>query len=369
MSLRRRAQTLIGGAADRWTRWRVARRIERGTLGPLAVVPYPGWGNREHLHVGARVLEDKGLSHGAPSDPWWRNAIAVGRRFMSDEIPGAELQVTIGGVAHRAVTDAEGFAWLTLANPQPEWHGWVETSWQVRAPTTDGPPVAATGHVLVAHPDAAFGVISDLDDTVLRTGVTDTTGMLRTVLFNNARTRLPFPGVSAFYRALRSGGSAARNPIFYVSTSPWNLFDVIDEFLRFHAVPIGPMFLTDWGLGPTRLGQPDGHQHKVTAIRRLLDAHPTTDFLLVGDSGQHDPEIYRDVALEYPGRIRAVYIRDVRLPGRTASVDAITAELAAVGVPLVHGHSTLDAARHALACGFIDASGLAAVEAAAERGG
>jgi phosphatidate phosphatase APP1 len=91
----------------------------------------------------------------------------------------------------------------------------------MRDPRT-GRPIETTGSVLVPPAGASFGVISDIDDTVVETQVTDRLAMALTVLLRNAHTRLPFKGVAAFYTALHQGRSGEdRNPIFFVSGSPW----------------------------------------------------------------------------------------------------------------------------------------------------
>jgi len=95
--------------------------------------------------------------------------------------------------------------------------------------------------VLVPSGAATFGVISDLDDTVIQSRITSFLHAVRTVMLGNARTRLPFPGVSAFYQALERGGDGARtNPIFYVSSSPWNIHDIIADFMDIQRIPRGP---------------------------------------------------------------------------------------------------------------------------------
>jgi phosphatidate phosphatase APP1 len=82
---------------------------------------------------------------------------------------------------------------------------------------------------------------------VLQSSVTNFLKMARMVLLGNAHTRLPFEGVAAFYRALQRGASGGEfNPIFYVSNSPWNLYDLLEDFMDVHGVPAGPLFLRDW---------------------------------------------------------------------------------------------------------------------------
>ena len=156
------------------------------------------------------------------------------RRFDSDEIPGARLLARFGAVEQTVVADNEGFfeARLVPDAPLPHdrlWHTVALTLLEPR-PAGQG-QIRVTERVLVPPPSSHFGVISDIDDTVIRTDATSMVRMLRATFLENARTRLPFPGVAALYRALQRGADgAALNPLFYVSSSPWNMYDLLEEF-------------------------------------------------------------------------------------------------------------------------------------------
>jgi phosphatidate phosphatase APP1 len=193
-------------------------------------------------------------------------------------------------------------------------------------------------------------VISDLDDTVVRSSATNVLKMAWIVVRNNAHTRLPFEGVAAFYKALQRGKDGlSLNPIFYVSSSPWNIYDVLDDFLNVHGVPPGPLFLKDWS--PTVLGKHQGY--KLGMIRRLLSTYKDLPFVLIGDSGEEDPEIYLQTIKEHPGRIRAIYIRDVTSEERDAEVKAISDEARKLGTPMVAVPDTTAAAEHAASIGLV----------------
>jgi phosphatidate phosphatase APP1 len=199
-----------------------------------------------------------------------------------------------------------------------------------------------------------------MDDTVLQSEVTSFLRAARMVLLENALTRLPFPGVAAFYRALERGATGGdANPIFYVSSSPWNLYDVIDGFLEAQRIPIGPLLLRDWDLG--RLSERHA-RHKGIVIREIFDTYPELPFLLVGDSGQEDPEIYAALVRERPGRVKAVYIRNVTPQAeRLARIEALAREITAAGSTLVLADDTLAVARHAAMHGWIAADALAEI--------
>jgi phosphatidate phosphatase APP1 len=227
-------------------------------------------------------------------------------------------------------------------------------------------PVSAAGavrgeaQVLLAPPTARFITISDMDDTVLQSHVTSLVQAFRTVLLGNARTRLPFPGVAAFYRALHAGVSGTeQNPIFYVSSSPWNLYDLLVDFLEHQGIPAGPLTLRDWDLDRSALGSGRLHRFKDVAIREIMSTYPELPVILVGDSSQQDPEIYRDVVREFPDRVLAIYIRDVkRTEERRAAIASLIAEVEAQRSVLIIADDTMAAARHAAEQGFIHADAL-----------
>jgi phosphatidate phosphatase APP1 len=139
------------------------------------------------------------------------------------------------------------------------------------------------------------------------------------------------------------------NPIFYVSSSPWNIYDVLEDFLDVHGVPAGPLFLKDWSLSALNKHR----AHKLEVIRTLLRTYPELPFVLIGDSGEEDPEIYRQAVVEHPGRIEAIFIRDVTSDERDAEVRRIAAEVEETGTKMVAVPDSATAAEHAASIGLI----------------
>lgn len=342
------------------TRFEVKRR--HGLLDRFEVLPYRGHGTDRRLFLRGRVLEEKGVSRSMHDDTLWENLRNMARRFASDEIAGARVRATFGASEAFAVADEEGFFDISLDLPTPpdtaqSWHG-VEV--ELLHPDSPGEePVRSTGHVLVPG-RARYAVISDLDDTVVHSSATNVMKMAWIVVRNNAHTRLPFPGVSAFYEALRRGtDDGSENPIFYVSSSPWNLYDLLEDFLDVHGLPAGPLFLKDWS--PTTLGK--HHDHKLGIIRTLLATYPDLPFVLIGDSGEKDPEIYSQAVAEHPGRIEAVFIRDVTSDERDAEVKEISGKVNRMGTTMVAVPDSSAAAEHAASMGLISPDAPARVRA------
>ena len=181
--------------------------------------------------------------------------------------------------------------------------------------------------VLVPSAAAKFGIISDIDDTVISSNVGNKLKMILTVILSNEHTRKPFEGVAGFYRALQLGVNEGEdNPIFYVSNSAWNLYTALLEFLRLQKIPLGPLLLRDFGDHMLFSQVPESH--KRSNIKNILDAFPHLPFVLIGDSGERDREIYREIVQEYPTRIRVVYIRSINNhPNRLAAIDKLIEEI------------------------------------------
>ncbi len=297
---------------------------------PYSVVGYRSYGSRDRVLVRGRAMENEGITRAGERDSLWRNLVNSYPRIESDPLPNARIRATVGGASAELTTDDEGFfsAWVDLPTPVAAPDGWIPIGLELLSPIEPGPPVLGETQALLAPPTARFLTISDMDDTVLQSHVTSLVQAFRTVLLGNARTRLPFPGVAAFYRALHAGASGGeQNPIVYVSSSPWNLYDLLTDFLDHQGIPRGPLTLRDWDLNREALGRSRLHRFKDAAIREIMGAYPTLPVILVGDSSQQDPEIYRDIVREFPERVLAIYIRDVkRTAERRAAIAALVAE-------------------------------------------
>jgi phosphatidate phosphatase APP1 len=331
------------------------RRLARRWRDPLLILPYLGYGTAAELTVCGRVLEDEGFLPAADADSRWRNLVRFYKRLESDEVPGARLRARFFASEAEATTDREGYFRLSIAPRGRLGPGaWQEVQLELLEPLEPRGPVQATARVLVPPKRARFGVISDIDDTIVSSHVANKLKMLLTVALSNARTRKPFAGVAAFYRALHAGV----NPLFYVSKSPWNLYAPLLEYLEVQGLPLGPLMLRDFGLRREK-------EHKRKAIEEILATYPGLKFILIGDSGEEDPEIYSDIVQRFPARIRVIYIRSVD-PKRIPAVESLIQEVAKTGCRLVLAPDSELAAAHAAAEGLIQPSELRAVRSEKE---
>lgn len=374
----------------------VKRRFFGRNPASATVHPYFGYGTQDRLYLRARVLEGPApdLPHPARVGPAGDRALDGDRtsleemitetrrqtlarmwqRFETDEVAGAVVEVPgpAGENPHAEETSGkEGYVSIDVpfgaGQPDGGDARWRDVPLRVKA--SQRAEAGTVAHVLVPGQDARFGIISDIDDTIVQTHATSLRKMIPLVLTKPASARTPFPGVAAFYKALERGGigdGGTLNPVFYVSSSPWNLYDLIVDYMAIQSIPLGPIFLRDFGLtkhGP--VGEAHG-SHKGNAIGHLLETYPDLPFVLIGDSGERDPLTYAEVAARYPGRIKAVYLRAVtEKTAQNASTHVETLEN--LGVPVRLAPETATLAAHAASEGLIPQEAVAKVRRRKEQ--
>ena len=349
--LRRRLGSTAGAA------WRFVGRQLGGTQ-HLMIVPYLGFGNAAMVSVRGRVLDELGFRTHSLQDSAWRNVAALYQRLEADQVAGARVRARFQGVEADAVTDAGGYFTIDLALPTPV----AQSGWHAVELELVDTAIRAVAEVLIPPASARFGVISDIDDTVLWTNVTNKLNMILTLARSNPFTRKPFKGVAALYRALHAGVAGNEgNPVFYVSSSPWHLFDPLIEFMRLQNIPLGPLMLRE--LSVRALLKPVmSRNHKLDKIEKVLRTYPALPFVLIGDSGERDPEIYAEILRRHPQAIKVIYIRNVNPdPARIEALDLLAGQVAASGAQLVLTSDSAEAAAHAVAAGLMAADALAAV--------
>jgi phosphatidate phosphatase APP1 len=345
-------------AALDWSRHRIRRR--RGQ-GEYYIQPYRGHGTPARLYVSGRVFQGEPLPSANQDDAVVRNLWHTVRRLGSDEVPAARVRASLDGVVREILADDSGFFEIELPVETSPGAGevWRAVQLELVDPVPSAGTVSTHALAIVPPAQARFGIISDIDDTVVETDVANLFRMLRLVLLTNAHTRLPFAGIAAFYRALHEGAAGTfTNPIFYVSSGPWNFYDLLTEVFEVHDIPVGPILLKDYGLARDLLLSRGHVDHKIAAIERIFDTHPDLRFILIGDSGQKDPEVYLEAVRRHPERVLAIYIRDVTTTERDREVHGIAQETRRLGVEMLLVPDTLTAAVHAAEAGFIDPAGI-----------
>lgn len=264
------------------------------------VVVYDGFGQPDSFRVTGRVLDGGGRSAERRSDGSLRNLARTVADLDSNEVPGVDLSVVVAGVSYSATTDADGLFRVRVKGLPPSSSLPVGPV-PVEATLDDG-GVVGRGTVHVVPAVGGVGLVSDIDDTVVKTWVTDRGRMAATVLLHNGSQLEPVVGAAAAYRRARISGV---DGVFYVSSSPQNLYPRLHGFLTEQGFPGGPLFLKN--LGDDSLLAHDSY--KLEKLERIATDLPGLRLVLVGDSGERDPEIYREFRRRHPERVMAVIIR------------------------------------------------------------
>lgn len=324
---------------------------------PVRIQPYFGWRTHDRLVITARALRARADSFERGGR--WRAFRTMLAQFASHEVAGRAVELEIaapGGPPrrHAGTTDGEGFVRFDIAFDEP-WDLAPHTVWEsVRFHWRNRHgPQSIEGHVIAPGSAAGLAVVSDIDDTIIETGITgDFRAVLRNwrrILLEMPEERLLVPGADVFYSAL--GGSLAdadearpappagerrpapHRPFFYVSSSPWNLFSYLVAYIGRRGLPLGPILLRDWGFDRDTLGSGSHGDHKRAAIAAIMAQYPQLQFALIGDDTQGDLPAFAALVAAHPGRVRAVFVRTTA-GAFSPEEEAGRAAIEAAGVPL-----------------------------------
>ncbi|MGI8951594.1 MAG: App1 family protein [Chitinophagaceae bacterium] len=279
----------------------------------LTVKLYNGYGYAQKLIIFGHVLSLAPVERKRFSNFFLINLFSLLRLFIVKPVSGAMVQLRWEGDIYKTTTNTDGYFTLEWESKRKLEFGWREIEVEL-VTVNDKIITTGAGSIFIPHV-TQYGFISDIDDTFLISHSSNLRKRLFVLFTNNARSRKPFEGVVKHYQLLAKAqtNEDEPNPFFYVSSSEWNLYDYLVEFTAVNALPRGVFLLSQLKLFSEiiKTGQ-NKHATKFARIVRLLETFPTQKFILLGDSSQHDAEIYTSIAEHFPGRIRAVYIRDVR---------------------------------------------------------
>ena len=271
--------------------WESARS-ERQPSTPY-IDPFIGYATPAGVHMRGRVLNGKPVADLPADSSIWSNLLNMMARFVTRELPN--MEVDVGGTV--TLSDEEGYFSLDLPSPPA---GTAEI--EARLPGHDARVMLP---LVTPHAAARFGVISDIDDTLIRTEAWSLPRNIWNTLTGNAASRQVFPDAVAFLEELHGGV----NPVFYVSSSPWNLHGLLLEIFRRNGLIPGPLFLRDLGISEDKFIKGTHGAHKGAMIDKVLEANPKLDFVLLGDTGQHDPQVYHSAIERHPSRFTSAWFR------------------------------------------------------------
>lgn len=283
-------------------------RVAVATGAVQTIVAFTGYGSSGWVRVLARVVltSKSGFDSNATVRGW--------QAFTSVPVQHSQIEVHIGDAVHAVQADAGGLVDVVLESSlTPGWHTIVLRS-----------PWAATteARIHVIDPEGGFGIVSDIDDTVMVTALPRPLLALWNTLVLSERARTPTPGMAVLLDRVVAQHPGA--PVLYLSTGAWNVAPALTRFLARNLYPDGVLLLTDWGPSREHWFR-SGREHKKRNLERLAQEFPGMRWLLVGDDGQHDPEIYAEFARTHAAQTAAVAIRQLS-PGEALLAGGRTVE-------------------------------------------
>lgn len=337
----------------------------RAPVNRLCIRVFDGYGSSKRICLTGMVIEKGGIVSTTDSDSPLDNLRKTLRRFLSRSGPYMDVLANFDGYQKRVRSDDKGYFFIEISSENLDLAGRSACQVVLKLVDNDKTPCATTtGKILIPPETSEFGVISDIDDTILSTRATSRVRMIPIILLKKASARTPFPGSSCFYRALQEGTKGGvLNPIFFVTSSSWRMYDIMHNFMSQHDFPTGPIIMRAIRMTRASLLDPKRHHHKQIISQRIVEMYPKLSFLLIGDSGQKDPEIYAEIVRRFPGRIPVVYIRDVYpTPQRRQKISEIAKKISSAGSKLILVKDTMEAAGHAATMGLIDPSRLSEIK-------
>lgn len=331
---------------------------------PLQIITFRSYGTANHLYVKGRALEDENIDL---SKKGFFNLIwNTYKRFGTDLIKNTPLVLKLPD-GRKIETKTDGQGYFLIDRPIENLSPLIDTNGCLHYTISFSEKFPGRkiqnenrfeGEVFIPSENAKFGIISDVDDTIMHTGLTSffKWQVVKNTIFKRAEKRIPLEGAADFYEKLKNGKSGEDcNPIFYVSHGPWNLYRYLEFFLQKNDFPTGPILLRDFvnpfSKKPMALTLGIEKPQKQKEIINILRTYPKLPFILIGDSGEHDPDIYIEIAEAHPERILGIYMRSVNHKQKMIRVKGLFENYETVPVLLVEDSDA--AIAHARANGFI----------------
>ena len=287
---------------DAWVALQQRIALKRGHI--ETVIPYTGYGSTTWIRVLARVVladpRDQAPVHAMKARGTIQDGMRGWRNFTSATVRNAPVEIDIAGTVHHVTADRGGIIDAHIdCTLEPGWHTVTLRS---------GDSVATEAPIRVIADDVDFGVVSDIDDTVMVTALPRPFLAAWNTFVLDEHARTPTPGMAVLYERITRTTPQAL--VLYLSTGAWNVAPTLTRFLSRNLYPAGPKLLTDWGPTKDRWFR-SGQDHKRASLERLATEFPGIKWLLVGDDGQHDEAIYSEFAQRHPENVRAIAIRQL----------------------------------------------------------
>ncbi|GGN00972.1 phosphatase [Dyadobacter beijingensis] len=279
---------------------------------------YRGYANKRELVVFGHVVKKYPSGDRKYTRRGFRYAKTIIELFSIKTIPFLKITLHVGENTFETTAEADGYFRFQVPLNEEMPSGWHTYRVTLDDELNGKKYHAESSEEFFLPYKSSYGIISDIDDTFLISHSRRSFRKLFVLLSKNVQARKPFDDVVRHYQLLsfasRTHPHKDSNIFFYVSSSEWNLYDMIVRFAELNGLPKAVLKLKKIksGLDDFVMTGSGSHEHKLRKIHNIINFYPELQFILLGDDSQKDPEIYEEICRTFPQSIRAVYMRQTR---------------------------------------------------------
>ena len=314
---------------------------------------YRGYANEEELIVMGHVFEPTNKANYDFQKKNFKNAKSIIALFQLKTIENNDVYLEINNQTIHTKTLDDGYFKFCIPLKDSINFGWIK--YKVFINYNDKKIEESSTYMRPTT--GKYGFISDIDDTFLISHTRNPLKKLYILLFKNINSRKVFEDVVPHYQALEFAGrdnQATANAFFYVSSSEWNLYDLITQFTAIHKLPKAVLLLKEIKTSLTQLfltGR-GNHNHKFEKVKHILEFYPNYTYVLLGDDTQQDPHLYENICKIFPLHIKAVYIRQVG-PWMKSNTLKVLENIQTLNIATCYYKSSSEAINHSEEIGLI----------------
>jgi len=270
------------------------------------IVVYSAYGNANELIIQGRMQKPREFRDVNASDSWIRNAYRRAKEVKADDIKNKEIIANINGNLYVSRGDSEGYFSFDINSSKAFKSGYIDIFLNIKG----NKDRAKAKAVILTKP--AVGIISDFDDTLVVSNVTNKLKLGINTLFKNYKQRKVVKIMAKWFKEI-----LAKNPknsptaLFIISGSPLQLSKAVEGFLNYHNFPKHTLILKK-AHGDKKDPLTDQFAYKVQKIEKLIKLYPNIRWYMFGDSGEKDSEVYAYIKNKYPKKVIKYNIRDIK---------------------------------------------------------
>jgi len=270
-----------------------------------SILIYHCYGNARTLHVEGRVLNEREFKETKRNDNILRNIWRHLGHLLNDERKNTAITLTVNKQSFHTTTDSEGYFLFNLKFIKDT----LQQNHDIYLQLDKQKNISTHYKAFVPSQKPQIGIISDFDDTVIISDVTHKLKLLNQLLLKNYKQRKVVNEISNTYKSILN--NTPDRALFFITGSPNQVHTLIENFLKYHHFPRHAL-ITKKIHGLQSYSLLKQKYYKSEEIEELIKLYPNIQWVLFGDSGEHDKEIYLEIAKKHIGHIKEIYIRNVK---------------------------------------------------------